>query len=166
MSITFSPADWHLRQHTVTCICGKTAQMRFPDYTSAVHHSERFVSACGDEFCDPYGAAVEGTAPECQLANVNAAELLEMLGILTEDKDFSDACVGALPAEDMLGRVLTVIALMPEDDGRPAVDVSHPSFGPRIIEGGRPAGYFDQKFADLRTVCEDAKSRGVAVIWG
>jgi hypothetical protein len=166
MSVTFSPADWHMRPHSVTCICGKTTPMRFPDYTSAIHHSARFVPACGDADCDPYGAAVEGVAPECQLANGNAAELLEMLGILTEDKDFADACVGALPAEDMLGRVLTVIALMPEDDGRPAVDISHPSFGPRIIQGGRPAGYFDHKFADLRTVCEDARSRGVSVIWG
>jgi hypothetical protein len=104
----------------------------------------------------------EVAEPEVNCANLNAEEVLALLGI---EGDFHDICVGSLPAEDFKGRVLLALALAPEDLGRPAEPIGHAVFGIGI-RAPRPAGYIQDNLAGLLEVADLALSKGVEVCWG
>lgn len=101
-------------------------------------------------------AAVAG-GPEVNMANGNAAQILDLLGV-------DDIDGGVLPAQDFLGRVLLAQALasatVDDEHGRPDFTDG------RWYHGGRRPGYIAGKLAELHEVAIWAAERDVEVVWG
>jgi hypothetical protein len=104
--------------------------------------------------------------PELNVANGNAVDLLQLLGLPVEPW-------GEAPAEDFLGRVLMAQALLnvatDDEHGRPAVfDEQGDLFGvtvPTVWCGRRP-GYLAEKLAELHQIATWAHQFNAAVQWG
>jgi hypothetical protein len=119
---------------------------------------------------------------EVNLSNLNASGLLDLLGIQVGE-DFSERCCGSMSADDLLGRVLIAQAIMPADEGLPVYKMTGSDYsgqsgllggllsglaqaeaegvsGPTIWSGGRSAGYFDERLAQVRELAEGVKALG------
>jgi hypothetical protein len=119
---------------------------------------------------------------EVNLSNSNAQTLLDLLG-LRIDQDGDGDWSGSLSVDDLLGRVLIAQAVMPADEGMPAYKMTgaeagnHSGLlagllggvakaeeegqaGPSVWSAGRPAGYFDDKLAQVRELAEEVKALG------
>jgi hypothetical protein len=119
---------------------------------------------------------------EVNLSNLNAQTLMDLLG-LRIDQDGDGDWAGSLSADDLLGRVLIAQAINPADEGLPAYKMTgaeagnHSGLlgsmlsglaqaeaegkaGPSIWFGGRPAGYFDERLAQVRELAEAVKALG------
>ena len=119
---------------------------------------------------------------EVNLSNLNASGLLDLLGIQVGE-DFSERCCGSMSADDLLGRVLIAQAINPADEGLPVYKMTgaeagnHSGLlggllgglaqaeaegeaGPSIWFGGRSAGYFDERLAQVRELAEGVKALG------
>lgn len=96
-------------------------------------------------------------APKVNMANGNAAEILNLLGL-----DF-DGCWGETSAQDFLGRVLVAQALLDtaadDTNGRPAVEDHH------WVECGRRPGYLADRLADLHRLATWAVDNQDTVAW-
>lgn len=96
--------------------------------------------------------------PEVNMANGNARQVLDLLGV-TWDGDWDE-----VPAEDFLGRVLIAQALLPvatdDEHGRPAVQERN------WTECGRRPGYLAERLAELHEVATWAVEHQAAVTWG
>ncbi len=119
---------------------------------------------------------------EINLSNSNAQTLMDILGLrIDQDKDGDWA--GSLSADDLLGRVLIAQAIMPADEGMPAHKLTGADYSgqsgmlggllaglaqaeaegrpsPSIWSAGRPAGYFDERLAQVRELAEEVKALG------
>jgi hypothetical protein len=102
--------------------------------------------------------------PEVNFANLRAGEVLDLLGIQVGE-DFSDRCIGSLPASDFKGRVLMAIALAPKDEGMPAYQATLPVWG-EVTVAPREAGYYNIRLEYLLEVADFALANGRAVVWG
>ena len=119
---------------------------------------------------------------EFNCSNLNASGLLDLLGIQVGEA-FEERCCGSMSAEDFLGRVLMAQAIMPADEGLPVYKMTgaeaegHSGLlgallggvaqaeaegqaGPTIWSGGRSAGYFDERLAQVRELAEEVKALG------
>ena len=119
---------------------------------------------------------------EVNLSNLNAQTLMDLLG-LRIDQDGDGDWAGSLSADDLLGRVLIAQAINPADEGMPTYKMTgaeagnHSGLlgemlaglaeveaeggtGPTIWFGGRPAGYFDERLAEVRELAEGIKALG------
>ena len=119
---------------------------------------------------------------EVNLSNLNAQTLMDLLG-LRIDQDGDGDWSGSLSADDLLGRVLIAQAINPADEGLPAYKMTgaeagnHSGLlggllgglaqaeaegeaGPSIWFGGRSAGYFDERLAQVRELAEEVKALG------
>lgn len=95
-------------------------------------------------------------APTVNMANGNAAQVFDLLGI-TYDGDW-----GTTTGPDFLGRVLLAIALLDvsaDDEGRPdRVDG-------RAVDCGRRPGYLAERLADLHDLAVWTVERHADVEW-
>ena len=96
---------------------------------------------------------------EVNLSNLNASGLLDLLGVQVGE-DFSERCCGSMSADDLLGRVLIAQAINPADEGLPVYKMTGAEAGPSIWFGGRSAGYFDERLAQVRELAEEVKALG------
>lgn len=103
-----------------------------------------------------FAPAIEG-APEVNMANGNAAQILDLLGL-----DF-DGDWGETRADDFLGRVLIAQALLTvaTDDahGLPAVQERN------WTDCGRRPGYLAERLTDLHRLATWAVDNQAAVTW-
>lgn len=102
-------------------------------------------------------------APEhlqINMSNTNAFRVCEALGIDLA----ADGWVGDMPAEAFLGRVLLALALQPDDAGVPSTESQEPG-GPRVIEGGRRAGYIQERLQQLHALAVHATEVYSEVWW-
>ena len=164
MSVSFYPAlQDSLTQ--ISCACGAvTAVTLFASRTEAYNAvNVAFTAAvplCGDELCAQYSASFvdfEAT-PEVNVSNVNAVEVLDVLGIMVGE-DFSDRCAGSMDAELFLGRVLMASAVQLVDAGVPVTQNGN------MIYMGRAEGYLNSRVEELRAVADYSVKHNLEVCW-
>ncbi len=121
-----------------------------------------FVTVVGDPASGEL--TVAGAAPggdgrfELNVSNVNAAEILERLGLDTG----GDWPAGDIDPDELLGRAL-VAGVGRDDSGVAAVD---DVVGPGVVtDCGRRAGYFEDRMGALVELAVEAKRRGTRVAW-
>lgn len=173
MSITFSVAihDDDYIGHAIHCF-----EEEYSSEPNNGHGPDREF-ATYQEAADAYAAAVSaGTAsrqccslspryrlgdlPSVNMANSNALDMLEQLGLNADDEP---AWCGSVDPEDLRGRILLARALG-ADMGRPVFrDVG--SHGAQLFDAGRPPGYFAEKFDLLDEVIAAAIHHGRTVVW-
>jgi hypothetical protein len=110
-----------------------------------------------------YVFAARPSTPKVQLANTNAVDLFEVLGLLVDGEETPWG--GVLEAEDFLSRVLLAQGLFPGGVERSALIEQHEG-GPTIINSGRPANYVEEKLDGLREVADYALAHHLKVCWG
>lgn len=95
--------------------------------------------------------------PELNMANGNAAAILQLLGLPADPG-------GEATAEQMLGRILIAQALLDvatdDENGTPDVHDG------RVIYCGRRPGYLAERLADLQEIATWAHQHHVPVVWG
>lgn len=96
----------------------------------------------------------ESAGPNVNMANGNAAEVLDLLGYPTDEPE------GEATAEDFLGRVLLALALLDvstdDEHGRPTVHDG------RWVEVGRRPGYLAERLHQLHEIATAAQGGTVA----
>ncbi len=109
--------------------------------------------------CDHLDAVIDA-CPVCSaslnLSNANAVDVLGRLGV-----EF-DWC-GVIDGADLLGRAM-VGNVGADDSGIAAADISA-GRGARVIDCGRPAGYFADRLGRLADIATVAGERGLLVAW-
>lgn len=187
MSVTFRPEQGPIDHYTVECVaCNVHHPEKFATYDEAcmfvrsVREGNATVAGCKNEeyYCAEaaFTAAHEavGEAPETNVANSNAIDILDALGVdfrfePTAEEAANDLfgiagveLVGTLDARDFMGRVLTALALAPESAEIP----SHAAVGaPNIIRGHREEGYVQNRLRELHTIAQFAIDHDRKVIW-
>jgi hypothetical protein len=162
MSVSFYPSSDNTVAHVINCICRETnLGVVYPDYESAwdAKKNSDLKPNCGDIYCDYLYVKPQVEEPEVQMSNSNAVDLLDVLGLIEEGADFSDYCVGSMPAQDFLGRVLVAKAVAPESAER------LPESQGNIHYGGREAGYVQAKLERMQEMAEWAIANQRKVIW-
>lgn len=97
---------------------------------------------------------------EVNVSNANAALLLDLLGLVDPT-----AWAGRVDGADFLGRVLLAQAIAPTDAGRPVVQAPAAAGGGWVIDCGRPAGYAQDRLAQLRSIAAAATAASSTVDW-
>src|SRR5699024_26022 len=186
MSVTFQPEIGPIDHFTVGCLyCDVTPHRFLTEETaenfplqvqngnSHVHGCKRDAEICPEASYMQAQEAVEDL-PEVNIANGNAMDVLDVLGIdyryePTADEAEHDMLglagvelCGAMDAQDFLGRVLMGLAASPESAEGPA----HAAVGaPNIIRGYREAGYVQRILAGLHEVAQAAAAHNRQVTW-
>ena len=158
MSVTFHAYETP-KLFVISCSCGAAnAVTPYATYQDAVDARTVGVTpVCGDDFCAAYPVMVKAeelAAPEVNMSNINAREVITMLGLSTED------LCGTLQASDLLGRILIAQAVAPRDAGIPATQEGN------FVYGGREEGYTDDRLIELLSVAEYAAERNLVVSFG
>lgn len=95
--------------------------------------------------------------PTVNMANGNAAQVIDLLGLIDDDG------WGETTAEDLLGRVLLAQALLDvtfdDENGRRAVQERN------WIDCGRQPGYLAERLAELQEIATWAHERNAVVVW-
>lgn len=186
MSVSFYP-EVVSGKSVIVCGCEGWKSSEFATYGGAYAAmlEQVVVSKCSDEFCQAYPdlfIVSSEASPEVNVSNVNAEGVLDNLGIMVGE-DFSERCVGSMPAADFKGRVLMALALVPVDEGAPAYQLTEApeggagssllaglglgaERGPQFWVGARPAGQVQATLRQLLEVAEFAESEGRQVVWG
>lgn len=192
MSVTFAPVTTGTGTWEARCACvedAPKAQATFESYGDAsmwlslYNASPYALEGCTDEMCVAYGPMLsevqsQGVAPEVNVSNINARDLLDVLGIEVVDGDLW----GTLSAEDFEGRVLMALAVAPVSAERlteeakagqvtfgpngVGIDPSGEAKGATFILCGRPEGYVQERLESLREVAAFAREHGLDVTWG
>nr|WP_024126166.1 hypothetical protein [Streptomyces sp. FR1]AHE38784.1 Hypothetical protein pFRL3_7c [Streptomyces sp. FR1] len=165
MSVTFTAAHVSSSAFIVSCCCPAAKDAAVPHATyeaaCAAYPAEPYlVELPGCEYpgrCRPFviGLDPAGDVPKVNLANANACRVLGVLGLADELGDLT----GRVAAEDFRDRCLIALALEPADAGVPAVQDG------RIIDCGRPAGYLQDRLAELHDLAVWCAAQGRAVSW-
>ncbi|MFI8932373.1 hypothetical protein ACIG3E_32500 [Streptomyces sp. NPDC053474] len=168
MSVTFTAACIPSSAFIISCCCpaakAEAATVPYATYEAAcaAYPAEPDLvelPGCQDPGrCRPFIIALDpdGDVPSVNLANTNARRVLDVLGLADEHGDLA----GGAAAEDFLGRCLVALALEPADAGVPAVQEG------RVIDCGRPAGYLQDRLAELHDLAAWCAAQGRAVSWG
>ncbi len=112
-------------------------------------------------------SATADLAPQVNMANGNAAAVLELLGYGTEQAEVLGQPVyfgeGEAAAGDFLGRILIALALVDassdDETGRPEVQDGN------WWHGGRRPGYLAGRLAELHELGLWARQREAEVFW-
>ncbi|MFM7088273.1 MAG: hypothetical protein ACKOW9_01940 [Candidatus Paceibacterota bacterium] len=154
MSVTFEPADTgRLQYNKVGFWCDKEEEMLEPGES----HLKELLRLHECQECQAYGGPLVipvYEAPYLNMANTNAYEIIQLLGY--QPVEF----VGSTSADDLLGRVLTALAIEPEDEGRPTLREGN------FIFCGTEPGYKQRQLTKLRDIAEWAKLRNTPINWG
>jgi hypothetical protein len=166
MSVTFAPEYVTNQVSVVSCSCGDAvSDVQFGSYQAA--YDALYVTGtvatpmCDDEFCAAYTACIGALdeIPTVNVSNLNAREILSVLGVTkADDEEYLELC-GSMPAEQFAGSVLLGIAVNPTDAGAPVVDEGN------FVECGREVGYVDARLTELREVAEYALTHNLNVVW-
>lgn len=192
MSVTFAPVTTGTGTWEARCMCVEDApapQASFGSYGDASMWLSLYKAApyalrgCTDEMCLAYGPYLsevqsEGSAPSVNVSNMNARDLLDVLGIEVVDGDLW----GTMSAEDFEGRVLMALAVAPVSAERLTeqakagqvvigpegigIDPSREAEGATFVLCGRPEGYVQERLESLREVATFAREHGLEVSWG
>jgi hypothetical protein len=173
MSVTFAlafdesaPRVWQLE-----CADGVRRDQRTGEYQAVAALYEVHGLTCENEDCRDYGPSLElvgDFGPEVNVSNANARLILDALGLEAGD------LTGALDAPGFQARVLTALALAPEDAGVPmhqlvpgesTVFGSVVEGGATVIDCGRREGYLQERLAELLAVADAAILAGREVTW-
>lgn len=105
----------------------------------------------------PYATAVtlHDEAPEVNISNINARDILRALGLLGEDRDLC----GSLPGAEFAARVTQALVMEPQDTGVPAVQIGS------VIECGRREGYVQEVLTHLQEIGNFAWDKDLTVTW-
>lgn len=172
MSVTFTAATSTPDHYRIICSDG---QERDPHTYATFADAEQALTRhypCPNELCAQWEDAaitVVREAPELNLANANAAYVLDTLGYTDPEQQISGCC----DAVNFLGRVLTALALAPADAGRPAMsmhgdDLRSTPLGlesSRNIDCGRRPGYLQDQLHHLHDLAQWAVLHGQPVVW-
>lgn len=178
MSVTFAPVTTGTGQWEARCYCVDSADEqpmdKFASYEDAVQWLDSYKAApyalpgCKDDFCLGVGPALyevqaQKNAPKVNVSNRNAADLLDVLGIRSKERDWKSDLCGTLSADAFDGHILTALAVAPVSAERPTIESQK---GPHMIDCGRPEGYIQTRLEELRDVAAFAREHGLAVSWG
>jgi hypothetical protein len=182
VSVTFSiDSNGAITGYAVACYAyGAEAGFRGPlADTREAALAQHAAAHTGIDDCDgQYALPVEPfDDADVNMSNRNAAMVLDALGL---PSSFDDGLAGSEDADAFLGRILLAIAMCPDDPGVPvhqmtaAETQADPTVGfiagalggARVVDCGRPAGYLQDRLADLRTLAETARAHGHGVYWG
>lgn len=156
MSVSFYPEISDKVEVVISCICGNfVVPVVFSNRAAAFESFNKTSSQCRDPYCDYLQIREFNAEPEVNLSNSNAEELLEYLGIPSDEE-----LVGSMEAEAFLGRVIMASALAPANTGLTTMQIEN------FVYGGRPADYMQRKFEQLEEVARFAISHGRQVVWG
>lgn len=172
MSVTFFAGNATILAFQVGCYCPDAARWDATDYQDAqrlvgsARANNTVFDGCSEPgFCEPRVLQITDCddAPEVNVSNSNARTILEALGI-----DTSDGLCGEMPADLFLGSALLADALTPADAGVPAHhSVDHNGqLNTRVIDCGRPAGYMQDRLAQLAELARWCGLGGRPVVWG
>lgn len=154
MSVTFEPAiTGRLQYNNIGFWCDKEELMLEPSEELLKSHLNQH--DCQE--CQAYGGPLVTPvyeAPYLNMANSNAYMIMQILGY--EPVEY----VGSASADDLLGRVLTALAIEPEDEGRPTLREGN------FIFCGTEPGYKQRQLTKLRDIAEWAKQRNTTITWG
>lgn len=188
MSVTFHPTLGPIDHFIVECLnCNVTHDEQFASYEDAsafilaIREGNATVTGCKaeDYYCEDAAFTQSreaiGQLPEVNVANSNAKDILDVLGVnyrydTTPEERERDlfgiaGCdlTGSLDAQDFMGRVLTALAVAPES----AEVLSHAAVGaPNVIHGGREAGYVQRILRELHEVAQFAIDHDRQITWG
>lgn len=165
MTITFAPA---FEEADVTGFAIEHADgERWDSYEYATHaeavgglleHGLR----CEVEDCLAYGGSIATLLavepPSLNVSNINGVMLAGLLGIPGSVAEFG----ATLPAAEFRDRVVTALLLADRDKGVAAVETVSGG-GLQWIDCGRPAGYQQDKLAQLQQVADWAIEHGRTV---
>lgn len=158
MSVTFAPA-MEAMQYQISCGCGEAvAKQIFPSFEVAYKIFTSNVPfekpVCVDEDCALYYGksvrvrAFNEDALNVNLANMNAAHILGLLGLSNDSQD------GMAEASWFLGKVQGKLAELP------VVEAQRPTFSV-----GRYTGYEQDVLSRLEIVAAYAAERNAPVVW-
>jgi hypothetical protein len=163
MSVSFYPAIDDSVAHIITCICEETKfDTTYPDRASAyaAKTSGDLKPNCGDAYCEYLYVNPAIAEPEVNMSNSNAYDLMDVLGLIPEEGNFDDVCVGSMKAEDFLGRVVVARGLAPVSPER------LPEQDGIMIYAGRREGYVQERLEQLQEVADWAIANKREVVWG
>lgn len=201
MSITFSPEMAPVVGYRVADVTGGCSAAMFATYDEAgralvaLRESGEMLPGCSDpEFVAMSGMHIEPITTdldedgeyEVNVSISNARTLLEALGLIDQVEDiFADAAQGSaamgkhdsmcgeMEADQFLGRVLTALALSPEDSGTPDFEMPHRvspetgrAVGATMVQCGRRAGYLQDRLAQLHSLAQWCQTHDRKVVWG
>jgi len=172
MSVTFSPAfaDSDITGFTAECWGDwdhPTIVVDAATYEAARVQVEAHKALCQE--CDTHGlypTAVTGV-PEVNMSNSNAVFILGLLGVSSEYELMGEShqeLVGSMAAAVFAERVAFAGVVGGGDTGTTTVTYRDAG-GPTIVECGRPAGYADERLAQLAEVAAWAAGHGREVVW-
>lgn len=158
MSITFSTPAARISHIAVEC-WDSPLSTRAVTWPEAVHVANQHAARCST--CRrhrPVMLEVHDPA-EVTISEDNASMLLDLLGL-----DRLNTGIGHIDGVDFLGRVLVAQAIAPTDAGRPTVAIPIADGG-SFLDHGRPAGYAQDRLAQLRSLAVAATAAASMVRW-
>lgn len=125
--------------------------------TCAAACFEAYGSMCGSMLVN---AAYPEVLPEVNMANTNARDVLQALGVDPEAEDWA----GSFEASDLEARAMLALAFLSESPALESIAYANAN-GAKIIECGREAGYVQSRLAEIRALAALAAERGYSVGW-
>jgi hypothetical protein len=159
MSVTFYPTKTPKAELcSLRFWCDMTTQNVAADVARDVAHAHSIT--CSE--CGSYGGVLVDEVHdfvEVNLANSNAARIMQLLGYSGEDLYCGSAAV-----DDFLGRLLIADGLLETTDER-APHTRKGQLGATLIDLGERAGYLNEKLALLIDLTNWAKSNNSDICW-
>lgn len=116
------------------------------------------------DYCEGYvgiDPVYREQSPSVQMSNTHAQRVMASLGFTGDD-----LWAGSTTAEDLHGRVLTALALEPQDAGTPDLEYGGPGTGQaRTLAFGRPEGYLQHRLEQLAELVRWCEARDLPVRW-
>jgi hypothetical protein len=97
---------------------------------------------------------------DVNLANANAAAMIDALGVLDEAREL----VGCLPGEEFAARVLFARVLVGDDSGIRPTEDRQPGRA-TMIDCGRRPGWWAETLTRLESLAQEAVRLGRDVVW-
>ena len=169
VSITFAlsatVSDWDGATYVIDCDCPAATPLVFPSSRLAWVWADRrnitpvplrsLPNGCVSDTCREYALRPQPVASwrdaSVNVSSTNGRELLDLLGV-PDESTFGSGYLGAqcVSAQDLLGRVLLALALIPAD-----LEIVGAVSG-NLIYCGRPASYLHRRLTELHDLASTA----------
>lgn len=177
MGVTFT-ATAAVTGYQMICCDGEHRDARtWPAGTLVARIEREHAAGCVDPTCIDYqGGTLEPIyavpIEPVEVGQVNARRVLDALGYPTSPDGIGsndpfepfDNATGEAGAADFAGRVLTALALSPDDTGMPGTD-EYDSRGTRWVGFGWRPGYLQDTLGRLRSLAEVARAHNLTITW-